>query len=236
MSDSLKQNESSMTDGTVQFSEDEQALLYRIMRERRDMRHFVPNSHMDEAVLQRILQAAHTAPSVGLMQPWRFIQIKDLKLREKIALHVDKERLKTAEALGERKQEFLRLKLEGIRECATLLAVVQAPDDGTVLGRRTLPQEMALCSTACAIQNLWLAARVENMGMGWVSLFEQAFLATLLGCPAGAKPIALLCIGPVKSFYPRPMLEQEGWRQGKPLTSMLFEDSWQGSENDEAEQ
>jgi 5,6-dimethylbenzimidazole synthase len=98
------------------------------------------------------------------------------------------------------KAEFLRLKLEGIRDCAELIAVVQAPDDGAVLGRRTLPTEMALWSTACGIQNMWLAARVENLGLGWVSLFDPAELADVLKCPAGALPIALLCLGPVAEF------------------------------------
>lgn len=208
------------------FSKSEQDVLYRVMRERRDMRHFIADSSIDDDVLQRILSAAHTAPSVGLMQPWRFIQIKSAQLRESVAVLVDQERAKTAQLLMEREQEFLKLKVEGIRECAALLAVVQAPDDGTVLGRRTLPEEMALCSTACAIQNLWLASRVENLGLGWVSLFDPKSLAELLNCPEGAKPIALLCIGPVKQFYDKPMLEQVGWRQGKSLEEFLFEDQW----------
>ncbi len=208
------------------FSADDRETLHKIMQARRDMRHFIPNSTIDAEVLQRILNAAHTAPSVGLMQPWRFIQIKNSALRDQVAALVDEERLQTAKLLGEREQEFLRLKVEGINESAALIAVVQAPDDGTVFGRRTLPQETALCSTACAIQNMWLASRVENLGMGWVSLFDPVALATLLNCPAGAKPIALLCIGPVHEFYPRPMLEQEGWRQGRPLAEFLFEDGW----------
>lgn len=208
------------------FSKSEQEVLYRVMRERRDMRHFITNSSIDVEVLQRILNAAHTAPSVGLMQPWRFIQIKNTELRESVAKLVDQERIETAKLLAAREQEFLKLKVEGIRESAALIAVVQAPDDGTVFGRRTLPEEMALCSTACAIQNMWLASRVENLGLGWVSLFDPNALAKLLGCPERAKPIALLCIGPVKQFYDKPMLEQVGWRQGKNLEEVLFEDGW----------
>ncbi len=208
------------------FSEADQELLYHVMRERRDMRHFVAGSKIDDAVLGRILDAAHTAPSVGLMQPWRFIHIKQAGLRDSVAALVEQERVQTARHLGEREAEFLRLKVEGLRECAALIAVVQAPDDGTVFGRRTLPEEMALCSTACAIQNMWLASRVENLGMGWVSFFDPGALANLLACPDGAKPIALLCIGPVHEFYERPMLEQEGWRQGRTLQECLFEDSW----------
>lgn len=206
-----------------QFNRDECDTLYRVMRARRDMRHFIKGGHVDTEILQRILQAAHTAPSVGLMQPWRFIRISDQGLREQIAELVEVERQQTAQALDERSQEFLNLKVEGIRECAELLAVVQAPDDGTVFGRRTMPQQMALCSTACAIQNLWLAARVENIGMGWVSLFEPERLARVLNCPQGANPMALLCLGPVAEFYPEPMLQQLGWRDVRPLSDLLGE-------------
>ena len=209
------------------FSADEREALYRVINARRDMRHFLPDTTVEEAILQRLLQAAHNAPSVGLMQPWRFIRIRDAALRASIAALVDEERNLTAQALGERDTEFMRLKVEGIRECAELLVVALAPDDGTLFGRRTMPEEMALCSAACAIQNLWLAARAENLGMGWVSLFDPVKLSKLLGCPPGAKTIALLCLGPVAEFYPRPMLEQLNWRQGKPLTVM--QDGWSES-------
>jgi len=172
------------------------------------------------------MEAAHSAPSVGLMQPWRFIRISNKTLREEIASLVDKEIQNTANAMNERKAEFLKLKLEGIRDCAELIAVAQAPDDGTLLGRRTLAKEMALCSTACAIQNLWLATRAENIGMGWVSLFDPHALAKLLHCPEGALPIALLCLGPVKEFYVKPMLVEENWRKEKTLDCVLFNDQW----------
>lgn len=211
------------------FSAAEREVLYRVIDARRDMRHFVPDSVVDEDILQRLLQAAHHAPSVGLMQPWRFIRVRSAAMRAAIAALVDVERLQTAQALGEREAEFLRLKVEGIRECAELLVAVLAPDDGTVFGRRTMPQQMALCSVACAIQNLWLAARAENIGMGWVSLFDPGQLGQLLGCPDGAQPIALLCLGPVREFYPRPMLEQLNWRQGRPLDELLMQDRWRSS-------
>jgi len=209
------------------FTATERDTLYSVLHARRDMRHFLPDSRVDEQVLQRLLQAAHSAPSVGLMQPWRFIRVRAAAVRQQIAALAEEERLATAQAMGERDAEFMRLKVEGIRECAELFAVVLAPDDGTVFGRRTMPQEMAMCSAACAIQNLWLAARAENLGMGWVSLFDPQQLAVLLSCPAGAKPIALLCLGPVHEFYPRPMLEQLDWRHGKSLSTVLMEDSWQ---------
>ncbi len=210
--------------GGPHFSAEECDALYRVINARRDMRHFLPNTTVDDEVLRQLLQAAHNAPSVGLMQPWRFIRVCNHALRTSIASLVEEERMLTARALGEREQEFMRLKVEGLRECAELLTVVLAPDDGTVFGRRTMPEEMALCSAACAIQNLWLAARAKNLGMGWVSLFDPARLAQLLRCPQGAKPIALLCLGPVAEFYSRPMLEQLNWRQGKPLEVMV--DGW----------
>ena len=199
--------------------------LYRVIAARRDMRHFVPGD-VEPATLRRILQAAHQGPSVGLMQPWRFIRITQPALRHDIAALVDAERQATAEALGERGAEFMRLKVEGLRECAELLVAVLAPDDGTVFGRRTLPQEMALCSLACAIENLWLAARAENLGLGWVSLFEPAALGALLHLPPGARPMALLCLGPVARFYDEPMLQAEGWRQARPLDEFIHTDRW----------
>lgn len=209
---------------THRYSDFERATIYRVIAERRDMRHFV-NADIPAATLQRILQAAHQAPSVGLMQPWRFIRISERVLREKIYQLVVAERQLTADALGERDTEFLRLKVEGVRDCAELLVAVLAPDDGTIFGRRTLP-EMDLASLACAIQNLWLAARAEGLGMGWVSLFEPRALADLLHVPAGGKPVAILCLGAVDEFYAAPMLQLEGWREAQPLANMLFENHW----------
>lgn len=208
------------------FTDEERQTLRKVLMARRDMRHFVKNGTVDKEVMERLFEAAHLAPSVGLMQPWRFIRIQDPSLREQIASHVDEEIGNTAEQIGERRNEFLKLKLEGVRDCAELVAVVLAPDDGTVLGRRTLPLETALCSAACAIENMWLAARVENIGLGWVSLFDPATLGALLHCPKSAQPIALLCIGPVHEFYEKPMLIEQGWRQAKSLEKVLFEDRW----------
>jgi len=211
------------------FSENDRQSLYRAIHARRDMRHFAGGA-VPPAALRRILEAAHAAPSVGFMQPWRFIRITDPDLRERLASLVEEERRKTADAMGERRDAFLRLKVEGVRECAELIAVVMAPDDGTVFGRRTMPMDMALASTACAIQNMWLAARAENLGMGWVSFFEPADVARLLGCPEGARPVALLCLGPVDAFYESPMLELEGWRQRLPLDDVLGENRYPGED------
>ncbi|MES2187737.1 MAG: 5,6-dimethylbenzimidazole synthase [Pseudomonadota bacterium] len=208
------------------FGTEDRETLHRLLAARRDMRHFVPGQPVAPEVLQRLLQAAHHAPSVGLMQPWRILRITDPALRQAIAGLVEEERLATAEALGERSAEFLRLKVEGVHDCAELLVALLAPDDGTVFGRRTMPRDMALCSVACAIQNLWLAARAENLGLGWVSMFDPARLGALLQAPTTAQPVALLCLGPVPAFYDEPMLEAEGWRFGRPLEEMVFTDRW----------
>lgn len=214
------------TDAQHAFDDAERAAVYRAIALRRDTRHFKRGQVVPQDQLLRLLQALHQAPSVGLMQPWRVIRITDAALRERIAALVEAERQATALALGERGAEFLRLKVEGLRDCAELLALVLPPDDGTVFGRRTLPREMALCSAGCAVQNLWLAARAENLGMGWVSMVEPAPLADLLRLPAGAQPLGLLCLGPVAHFYEAPMLEQQGWRQGRPLAELLMDNHW----------
>jgi len=191
------------------FSPEERAAVYRAIAERRDMRHFAGGEVAPE-LLARLLQAAHQAPSVGLMQPWRFIRITRPELRESIHALVEAERVRTAEALGERSDAFMRLKVEGIRDCAEhLVAALMDGREAHVFGRRTLPQ-MDLASLACALQNLWLAARAEGLGMGWVSLFDPVGLAELLGMPAGSQPVAVLCLGPVTAFYDKPMLVQEG--------------------------
>jgi len=207
------------------YSDAEKAAVYRAIAERRDMRHFI-GGEVAPDVLQRLLLAAHEAPSVGLMQPWRFIRIRSLALRSEIHQLVEEERLRTAQALNERADDFMALKVQGVRECAELLVVALA--DGReqhVFGRRTLP-EMDIASLSCAVQNLWLAARAEGLGMGWVSLFDPDRLSALLSIPAGGKPLAVLCLGPVAQFYSEPMLVLEGWAQERPLDELLFNDTW----------
>lgn len=210
------------------FSPEEIRSVYKAIAERRDIRHFLPDPIRPE-VLERLLTAAHQAPSVGFMQPWRFIRITDTQLRSRIYGLVDEERRHTGQALQEREGEFLRLKVEGIRECGEL--IVASLMDGRekhVFGRRTLP-EMDLASVACAIQNLWLAARAEGIGMGWVSLFDPEQLRLALRMPQGARPVAILCLGHVSRFYPRPMLESEGWALRQKLDNLVCENFWDPS-------
>jgi 5,6-dimethylbenzimidazole synthase len=215
-----------MTDSTSnRFSDAEIAAVYRVIRERRDMRHFtsapIPGDQME-----RLINAAHHAPSVGFMQPWRFVRITDRALR--VALHglVEAERRATADALNERSDEFMRLKVEGILDCGEVLVVgLMENREQHVFGRRTMP-EMDLASVACAIQNIWLAARAEGLGMGWVSLFGVADVQRLLHMPPGAKPVAILCIGHVESFYDEPMLQKEGWARRTPVRMCVEENRW----------
>ena len=208
------------------FSPQERRAVYRVISERRDMRRFVPGAVVAPEVLGRLLAAAHAAPSVGLMQPWRFIRITDDSLRRSIHAIVDEERPLTAAALGARADEFLALKVEGILECAELLVVALGDGrDKHVFGRRTLPQ-MDLASVSCAIQNLWLAARSEGLGVGWVSLFDPPRLAALLEMPTGAEPVAILCLGPVPEFPDRPALELDGWATARPLSEFVCENRW----------
>lgn len=207
------------------YEDADRSAVYRVMAERRDMRHFAGGVVPDDT-LARVLGAAHMAPSVGLMQPWRFVRITDGELRVSIHGLVEDERMRTAEAMGERSDEFMQLKVEGVLTCAELLVVALGDDrDRHVFGRRTMPQ-MDLASASCAIQNLWLAARCEGLGMGWVSMFEPGDLAALLDLPDGSEPIAVLCLGPVPEFYPRPMLETKGWAPVRPLAELLHENTW----------
>lgn len=213
------------------FSNEEIAAVYKAIAERRDIRHFLPDP-IAPALLARLFSAAHSAPSVGFMQPWRFIRISDPNLRTSIHRLVEEERINTAQALDEREDEFMRLKVEGVRECGELLVVALMDKcEKHVFGRRTLP-EMDLASVACAIQNMWLAARAEGIGMGWVSLFDPAQLRLLLGMPAGAKPIAILCLGHVEAFYPKPMLELEGWAARRKLQDLVYENTWRDNANE----
>ncbi len=212
-----------MTDN--RYSEAEIAAVYRAIYERRDIRHFSPQP-IDPEVLSRLLDAAHHAPSVGFMQPWRFVHISCQQLRQQIHNLVEQERIRTAKALGEREDEFMKLKVEGILDCAEVwVAALCEQREQHIFGRRTLP-EMDLASLSCAIQNMWLAARAEGIGLGWVSMFEPEALKSTLAMPQDSQPLAILCLGHVQQFYDKPMLEQELWADRKNLHTLLFENTW----------
>lgn len=207
------------------YSQLEKDAVYRVIKERRDMRHF-NNMPLEDGLLLRLLTVANQAPSVGLMQPWRFIRITEVNLKNNIKKLVEAERNVTADLLDQRKSDFLKLKVEGISECAELV-VVALPDgrEKHIFGRRTMP-DMDLASVSCAIQNMWLAARAEGIGLGWVSLFEPVELANLLNMPQDSRPIAILCIGHVEKFYEKPMLVEQDWAQSAPIDTFLFENFW----------
>lgn len=207
------------------YSDEALRAVYAVIEQRRDIREFVPGP-LPEGLLDRLYAAAHAAPSVGYMQPWRLLHIGDESIKAALVDIVEAERQATAAALPSRGAEFLKLKVEGLRGCAEI--VVVALMDGCeqhIFGRRTLP-EMDLASAACAIQNMWLAARAEGIGLGWVSFFDPAALAALLRMPAGARPIAILCIGPVAEFPGQPLLESLGWGRRLPREAFVFEDTW----------
>ncbi len=207
------------------YSDVERNAVYRAIYERRDMRHFLPDP-IDPIILTRLLNAAHQAPSVGFMQPWCFTRVSCPELRNAIYSLVEQERIQTAEALHERQDEFMKLKVQGILECAEVfVAALCGEREQYIFGRRTLP-EMDLASLSCAIQNMWLAARAEGVGLGWVSMFKPEALKICLNMPEDSHPVAIICLGHVNEFYDKPMLEQEQWATRKDLKDLLFENAW----------
>lgn len=210
------------------FSEAEQSGLYRAIRERRDVRsQFLPDPIPAE-VLVRLLEAAHHAPSVGFMQPWDFIVIERLQVREAVKAIFEQENSKAAaNYAGERAERYRGLKLEGILESPINLCITcdRSRGGAHVLGRNTI-LETDLFSVCLAVQNLWLAARVEGIGVGWVSILDQGQLAATLELPADVHPVAYLCLGYVSEFLPRPELEVKGWRARLPLTELVHGNVW----------
>ena len=212
------------------FPQHERDAVYRAIEERRDVRRgFLPTPMPDE-LIERILSAAHHAPSVGLMQPWRFILVRDRATRAAVhGLFAEANRQAANQYEGEQREDYASLKLEGILEAAQNLCVVFDPDTqrGHGLGRQTMP-ETALYSVVCAIQNLWLAARAEGIGVGWVSILDPDRLRELLAIPPRILPVAYLCLGYVESFATEPDLERSGWQQRASLRSVLALDRYDG--------
>jgi 5,6-dimethylbenzimidazole synthase len=214
------------------FPDAERSGVYRAIHLRRDIRHFRSNPIPDEA-LARILHAAHHGPSVGFMQPWDFILVQDLSVRQQVRELFLREREAAACFFDEpRRSQYLSLKLEGILETPINLCVTCDPTRGdVVLGRNSIP-ETDLYSTCCAVQNLWLAARSEGIGVGWVSILKLPQLRKILGIPAHIVPVAYLCLGYPVEFYHRPMLESAGWRERLPLERLLHFDGWRKTGTD----
>ena len=212
------------------FSDEQRAGLYHAIFNRRDVRgQFVADPVPDE-VLARVLTAAHFAPSVGFMQPWSFLVITDPAVKARV--HEDFSAANAeAAALFEddRQASYRRLKLEGIREAPVNLCVTCDRDRaGPVVIGRTHIRTMDLYSSVCAVQNLWLAARAEGLGVGWVSIFDNATVQAALNIPEGIVPVAYLCLGYVSEFKGRPELESAGWRSRLPLEELIHFDRWGG--------
>jgi nicotinate-nucleotide--dimethylbenzimidazole phosphoribosyltransferase len=217
------------------FSEPEIAAVMRAIGERRDIRRFRP-APLPDGVLRRLLEAAHRAPSVGLMQPWRFVLVRSQRTRAAMQAIAARERLVQAEHFDERARQYLDLKIEGIREAPLGICVCCDRSAGgrEVLGRHTI-RDTDLYSTCLAIENLWLAARAEGVGVGWVSFYRPEDVAALLRLPEHAVPVAWLCVGYPDERPTRPGLEVAGWQRRRPLEDFVFSEVWGGREQpDEA--
>lgn len=202
--------------------------LYDVIGRRRDVRAQFTGAPIDEAALMRVLEAAHAAPSVGMTQPWDFVLVRDHDLRARFRAHVHGEREVFANSLDPAASKtFEKIKVEGIAESSLGIVVTYDPDRGSpaVLGRHAIA-DAGLYSTCLAIQNLWLAATVENLGVGWVSFYREEFLADLLDIPPGIRPVAWLCVGPVTHLEAVPDLERLGWRSRRPLAGAVHFDRY----------
>ena len=210
------------------MSEHQTSDLYDVIAQRRDVRNGFTLEPVDDAALTRVLQAAHQAPSVGFSQPWDFLVLRDLELRTRIQRIVQRERDRYAATLpAARARAFANLKVEAILDTPVNLVITSDATRGGrhVLGRQTQPK-MASFSTACAVQNLWLAARSEGLGIGWVSFFDERELASLLNLPPQVEIVAYLCLGHVETFPSAPELALAGWATRRPLTWAVHQESW----------
>lgn len=208
------------------YGDREREAVYRAIATRRDVRSGFLDEPLPDDLLRRLLAAAHSAPSVGLMQPSRFVVVRDLAVRTTIhGIFRDANAEALATYTGERRERYATLKLEGILEAPQNLCVVCDPTSsrGHKLGRHTMP-ETAVYSTICAIQNLWLAARTEGVGVGWVSILDPFRLRSALNIPEHIIPVAYLCLGYVSHFASGPELERQGWENRVPLEQVVFYD------------
>lgn len=219
------------------FSEAERAAVYRTIFNRRDVRgQFLPEPVPDE-VLARVLMAAHHAPSVGFMQPWNFLVVRSPAVKQRVREAFARAHAEAALMFPEGKREiYSQLKLEGIVESPVGLCITcdRSRTGPVVVGRTHIPT-MDLYSSVCAVQNLWLAARAEGLGVGWVSIFNQPELQAALGIPAEIVPIAYLCIGYVSHFHDQPELEKAGWLPRLPIADLLYYDQWGQGDGEHAD-
>lgn len=214
-----------------QFDAGERQALYDIINARRDVRNEFRPDPIDPAALRRILEAAHAAPSVGFMQPWDFLLIRDPDRRASIHEAFQSANAEAAEMFEpERKAKYSALKLEGILTAPLNICVTcDRSRGGKVVLGRTHNRDMDLYSTVCAVQNLWLAARAEGVGIGWVSIFRPEDLRGLLGIPDHVEIVAYLCAGYIDELFVQPELQARGWRERLPIDSLIHEEEWPGA-------
>lgn len=216
-----------MDGGVIMFTKEEMDAVYKAIYTRRDVRSFLPNPVPQESI-DKIVQAGHNAPSVGFMQPWNFIMITSKDVKEQLAWAADKERRALAiHYEGEKESKFLSLKVEGLKEAPITICVTCDPTRGGshVLGRNSIPETDVL-STACAIQNMWLAATAEGLALGWVSFYKKADIRDILEIPPHIDPIALLSIGYTDKYPDKPLLELADWEKRRPLDDLIFQNKW----------
>lgn len=215
------------------FSDEEKSGLYKAIFSRRDVRSQFTSKPIDEKILSRILHAAHHAPSVGFSQPWNFILIKDYEIRKKIKESFEAEKMHSSKLVEEpRRTKYLSFKLEGILDSPLNICVTYDPSKfgPFVIGRSSIP-ETGLYSVCCAVQNLWLAARSEGIGVGWVSILSNNVLKKSLELPEHVVPVAYLCLGYVSEFATRPDLESSGWLSRLKLQDVVYYEKWNQKEN-----
>jgi len=218
---------------TDEFTTEEKNGLYKAIHSRRDVRSHFISKPVEDKILSRILNAAHHAPSVGFSQPWNFILIKDPKTKKRVKESFEKERERSSQLVEEpKKSKYLSFKLEGILESPVNLCVTYDPSKfgPFVIGRSSIP-EAGLYSVCCAIQNLWLAARTENIGVGWVSILSNEMLKEILDLPDHVIPVAYLCLGYVNEFSSKPDLEKKGWLPRLELKDVIYFEKWDKKEN-----
>ena len=217
------------------FTHEERAAVYRAIFTRRDVRSQFLSDPIPDEILAQVLTAAHHAPSVGFMQPWNFLVIKEQAVKTEIQCAFQKANAEAALLFPEEKRALYQsLKLEGITQAPVNLCITCDRDRGgpVVLGR-THNRDTDLYSTVCAVQNLWLAARAEGLGVGWVSIFNAADISGILRLPDHVVPVAYLCLGWVKELHGSPELEAKGWRKRLDLQTLVFQDQWGKSASDE---
>ena len=215
------------------FTEDEKRGFYKAIYSRRDVRSHFTSRKIEDDILSKILHAAHHAPSVGFSQPWNFILIKDINTKKRIKESFEKEKERSSKLVEEpRKSKYLSFKLEGILESPVNICVTYDPTKfgPFIIGRSSIP-EAGLYSVCCAIQNLWLSARTEGIGLGWVSILSNDVLKETLEIPEHVVPVAYLCLGYVNEFEEKPDLETAGWLSRLDLKDVVYFEKWNNIEN-----